>query len=241
MTRDDRIDRQAGSAMAGWARLAFGVLLLGAFAALLVNTYGTGPHALLARAAAFYSFAESHVWLLLGLYVLRLLFFLPASLIIVLTGMVCGPFLGEVVAVAGLTLSGSIEFLVVRTSMSAMLQGLPVAIVEKWQARINRAPFHAILLMRVCFVPFDAVTLAAALARAPLRAFVGGTVLGVIPTSLPIVVSGASMNFNAWMASGRLLPGEGVINWTYVAVSALLAVVIMLHARRWQRSRATAP
>jgi uncharacterized membrane protein YdjX (TVP38/TMEM64 family) len=88
------------------------------------------------------------------------------------------------------------------------------------------------MLLRVAFVPFDMVNFSAALAGAPLRAFAAATALGVAPTSLPMVIAGASVNFRAWAASGRLLPEHGVIDWRYVAVSAVLALLIAANARR---------
>jgi uncharacterized membrane protein YdjX (TVP38/TMEM64 family) len=105
-------------------------------------------------------------------------------------------------------------------------------LLQKWQARINRAPFHSILLLRICFVPFDAVNIAAAIARAPFRPFVLATFLGVTPTTLPIVFAGASINFDDWLAGGRLLPRADVIQWPYLAASGLMAVLITLHGRR---------
>lgn len=222
------------------ARLILGAALLCGFATLLFATYGAGPQVLFERASVFYSFARNHAWLLVGLYVLRLLFFLPASFVLFLTGMIYGSVLGELIAVIGLTLSGSLEFLVVRGLFSAVLSRSSNKLLLRWHERINRAPFHSILLMRVCFVPFDAVNIAAALARAPFRPFVLATALGIAPTSLPIVVSGASIDFKVWAASGRLWPGEGAVNWPYLALSFFLMLMIVLHARRRTRGiRAT--
>ena len=214
------------------ARFVLSVILLCAFSVLMFATYGAGTQSLFERAVTFYAFADNHAWLLVGLYVLRLLFFLPASFVIFLTGMICGPLLGEVIAVAGLALGGSIEFLLVRRSVSSIFVRPSNAWLQKWSERISRTPFHSILLMRVCFVPFDAVNIVAAIARTPFRPFLFATVLGVIPTSLPIVVSGASINFDAWVSGGHLWPGEGAIHWTYLIFSVLLAALIALHARK---------
>lgn len=213
-------------------RLALSAVLIGLFLALLSATYGTGLHALMERAATFYAFAVRHAWLLAGLYVLRLPLFLPASVVIVLTGMICGPVKGELVAVAGLTLGGGIEFALVRTSAASLTaRWSDRAFVREWRERINRHPFHSILLMRLCFVPFDAVNIASALALAPLRPFLLATAIGVIPTSLPMVLSGASIDFASWMASGRIWPGMSAIHWPYIAGSLAVSVLIGWHAR----------
>jgi len=214
------------------ARLVFSAALLVLFLALLWTTYGTRLHALMERAATFYAFAVNHAWLLVGLYVLRLPLFLPASLVIVLTGMICGPVQGELVAVAGLTLGGGIEFSLVRGSAASLTRGWrPPALLQQWRQRINRNPFHAILMMRLCFVPFDPVNIAAALAQAPLRSFIAATALGVVPTSLPMVLSGASIDFQTWMASGRIWPGFSAIHWPYIVGSVAAAVLVAWHAR----------
>jgi uncharacterized membrane protein YdjX (TVP38/TMEM64 family) len=219
-------------------RLASSAALLGLFLALLWATYGTGMHALMERAATFYAFAVKHAWLLVGLYVLRLPLFLPASLVIVLTGMICGPLQGELVAVAGLTLGGGIEFALVRASAASLLERWRApGLLQQWRERIRRKPFHAILMMRLCFVPFDPVNIVAALAQAPLRAFLGATVLGVAPTSLPMVLSGASIDFQSWMASGRIWPGFSAIHWPYIAGSAAAAALIGWHASVRRRAQ----
>jgi len=220
-------------------RLAFGLILLCVLAAVLFATYGAGPQALIKRASIFYAFAENHAWLLVGLYVLRLLFFLPASFVLFLTGMICGPALGELIAVIGLTLSGSIEFLVVRGSFSAVFSRSSNSLLLGWRERIKRAPFHSVLMMRVGFVPFDAVNIVSALGGARFKPFVLATALGITPTSLPIIVSGASVDFKAWSASGRLWPNEATINWPYLLLSIFLMLLIVLHARRWTRLNPT--
>ncbi len=212
-------------------RLVLSAALLCVFLALLWITYGTGVHALMERAATFYAFAVDHAWLLIALYILRLPLLLPASLVLVLTGMICGPVEGEVIAVAGLTLSGSIEFFLVRASTASLTASWSGdGLLRRWRERINRAPFHSVLLMRLGFVPFDAVNIVAALAAAPLRPFLLATAVGLIPTSLPIILSGASIDFHAWMASGRIWPGLSAIHWPYVAVSLAMSMLIAWHA-----------
>lgn len=213
-------------------RLAFGAVLLGLFLALLWATYGSGLHALMERAGTFYAFAVKHAWLLAALYVLRLPLFLPASVVIVITGMICGPVKGELIAVVGLTLGGGVEFLLVRTSAATLTaRWADQAFLRQWRERINRHPFHSILLMRLLFVPFDAVNITAAVAQAPLRPFLWATAIGVVPTSIPIVLSGASIDFASWMASGRIWPGLSAIHWPYIAGSLGVSLLIGWNAR----------
>jgi uncharacterized membrane protein YdjX (TVP38/TMEM64 family) len=86
-------------------------------------------------------------------------------------------------------------------------------------------------MMRLCFIPFDPVNIISALAQAPLRPFLLATVLGVAPTSLPMVLSGASIDFQSWMASGRIWPGVSAIHWPYVGGSLAMSVLVAWHAR----------
>ena len=217
--------------MAG-PRLIVGMTLLAAFAAFLIIAYGADADSLFRRAAAFYAFAQRHVWLLMFLYVLRPLFLLPASFVILLTGMLYGGCVGEAVAVAGLTLSSSIEFLFARASFTAVLRRFESPALEKLRERIGKAPFRAVLLARLCFIPFDLVNIGAAAARAPLRAFMTGTALGVIPTTLPIVMTGAAIDFDAWVHGGQLWPHSRVATWPYVTASVLVAILVACVARR---------
>jgi len=219
-------------------RVAISAALLCAFLALLWATYGNGMRGLMERAATFYAFATAHAWLLIGLYLLRLPLLLPASLVIVLTGMICGPVVGELVTVAGLTLGGGIEFLLVRASTGTLTARWDHApLLSRWRERINRRPFHSILLMRLCFIPFDPVNFISALARAPLRPFLLATAVGVAPTSLPMVLSGASIDFQSWMASGRIWPGLSALHWPYLVGSLLVALLIAAHARVQKRKQ----
>ncbi|MBL6751693.1 MAG: VTT domain-containing protein [Nevskia sp.] len=218
-------------------RLIAAAVLLALLAAYLAFTYGSDADGLFRRAASFYAFAGGHAWLLLGLFVLRPLFLLPASLVILLTGMLYGGVLGEAVAVAGLTLSSSIEFLLARSSLSVLLKGLEAPQLERLRGKVNAAPFRAVLLMRLCFVPFDLVNLAAAFARAPLRPFVLATALGVIPTSLPIVLTGAAVDFRSWLAGGSFWPHDAVPKWPYVLASVVLAAAVAGWARRAERAQ----
>lgn len=208
-------------------RVIAGAALLGAFGALLAVTYAAGSHAMFERLVRLYSLMANHVWLLPCLFVLRLPLFLPASLMLLLTGMICGTLQGELIGVLGLALSGSIEFLVVRGGFGALLPQ-QAGVRMEW---LRRTPFHSVLTLRLCLVPFDVVNIAAAAARLPFRPFAAATVLGVIPTSLPIIAAGASLDFPAWLASGRLWPEGGMIRWSNVLLSLVLALLISVHAR----------
>jgi uncharacterized membrane protein YdjX (TVP38/TMEM64 family) len=224
-----------GTRTANWiSRVPFraiaGAALLGAFAALLVVTYTAGSHAMFQRLIRLYSFMANHMWLLPCLFVLRLPLFLPASLMLLLTGMICGTLEGELIGVIGLGISGSIEFLVVRGAFAALLRSPPAGGGGRMEW-LSRTPFHSVLTLRLCLVPFDVVNIAAAAARVPFLPFAAATVLGVIPTSLPIISAGASLDLRAWLASGHLWPNGSMIHWSNVLLSLVLALLISIHAR----------
>jgi uncharacterized membrane protein YdjX (TVP38/TMEM64 family) len=220
-------------------RAIAGVALLGVFTALLAVTYTAGSHAMFQRLVQLYSFMANHAWLLPCLFVLRLPLFLPASLMLLLTGMICGTLQGELIGVIGLGISGSIEFLVVRGAFAALLKMPPEGgLRTEW---LRRTPFHSVLTLRLCLVPFDVVNIAAAVARIPFRPFAAATVLGVIPTSLPIISAGASLDFQAWLASGRLWPNGSMIHWSNVLLSLVLALLISMHARSIPGARRPPP
>lgn len=216
------------------------LVLLCAFAAI----YLAEPGVLLRRAAALHAFAAHNAWLFVGLFLLRLLFLLPVSAVLLLTGAIYGVRLGELVAVAGLTLSGSAEFLLARTALRSMLR-LPGPMLQRWQARLDRAPFQAVLLMRVCFVPFDLVNVMAAVGRVRLAPFVCATVLGVVPAAFPVVLLGASIDLQSWFAGDSLLPAAASLNGAYVAGAILYGLatigLVRLAPRLWRGLRGSAP
>lgn len=228
----------SSSALKILRRSALMLLLLAPMAVL----YAQGPEALFARAMQLAALAEQYPLLILALYLLRLAFLVPVSVLILLTGLLYGPWWGQLIAVTGLMLGGTVEFLLARRlgrplgELSDQLHWL-----KALRGRIRDKPFQTILLLRLAFVPFDPVNLLAAWARAPLRHFAAASVLGLIPTTFPIVTAGASVNLAAWRASGKLWPGVGGIAWPQLALSlGLIALTLVVSAALRRRAAAVA-
>lgn len=145
------------------------------------------------------SFAEQNrlaaASLFIGIYVAQTALSLPGAAILSLAaGAIFGAGAGTVYAVIGATIGATLAFLVTRYLFHDAVQ-------EKFGRRftaVNReletAGLNYLLFLRlVPLFPFFLVNLAAGLTRLPLRTFVIGTLIGIIPGGFVYVNAGASL------------------------------------------------
>ena len=181
-----------------------------------------------------------HPGLLVLLFLVRLFLLLPVSIVLLLTGALHGPVWGLCLAVAGLTLGGTAEFLLIRHGVFATDHARPTQTSEhfghRWRARIEAHPFMALLMLRVMMVPFDLVNVAAAWARIPTTTFATATMLGVVPAAFPVIAAGAAVPLNLWLAGERLGRVAIVPDWRYAALAAG-ALAVSVAAGTWLRRR----
>lgn len=181
-----------------------------------------------------------HPGLLVLLFLVRLFLLLPVSIVLLLTGALHGPVWGLCLAVAGLTLGGTAEFLLIRHGVFAADQALPTPAARRfghrWRARIEAHPFTTVLLLRLILVPFDLVNVAAAWARIPAPTFALATAVSVIPAAFMLVAAGAAVPLNLWLAGERLGRVAIVPDWRYAALAAA-ALAVSVAAGTWLRRR----
>jgi uncharacterized membrane protein YdjX (TVP38/TMEM64 family) len=103
-------------------------------------------------------------------------------------GCLFGTWMGGVVAAAGVTMGAAVVYGAVRSSLGAMLReraDRSGGRLKDLLDGVRGGAFGYILALRLIpFAPFELVSLAAALAGAPFRAYLLGTVLGVVPATL---------------------------------------------------------
>jgi len=225
------IDVDDGSrGLMAWRLAILRSCLLLAFMALLIVIYFSSPQTVLTRCATVYRLIESNAWLIVALYIGRLAILLPAGVLALLTGMLYGTFWGEVIAVAGLTLTGTVEFIVMRAVIPARYRLGAAGEGAGFGRLMKKSPFQAVLMMRICFLPFDMVNAAAAWGKVPIRPFFAASVLGLIPGSLPLVMFGASITLDTWLSSGSVWPASS-ISWPQLLISVVLSAGLFLGAR----------
>jgi len=186
-----------------WAKRWLPLLALGAAMALV---FGMGWHRQLtleniaAHRYALKAFLDAHAVLApliyAAVYVAVVALSLPGGLVLTLTGgLLFGCFLGGVLAVIAATVGATVVFLIARSSLGDSL----VHKAGPWLARL-RAGFQKDALSYLLFLrlvpafPFWLVNLAPALLGIPLRTFVIGTFIGIIPGTFAFASAGAGLD-----------------------------------------------
>jgi len=98
------------------------------------------------------------------------------------SGFLFGPFLGTGVAVFGATIGATIIFLAARYAAADWVRAKFPGYVKKLQDGFSRDAFTYLVILRLIPVlPFWGINIATALLNVPLRAYVLGTLIGIIP------------------------------------------------------------
>jgi uncharacterized membrane protein YdjX (TVP38/TMEM64 family) len=148
----------------------------------------------------FQTVVQDHTYLSLGAYVL---FYasvvaasVPGSAILTLTGgMIFGVIAGGSAAVIGASIGAVIVFLIARTAFGETLTAKAGPAIAKLRAGFQKNALSYLLFLRfVPAFPFFLVNLASAVLGVPLKTYVIGTVIGVIPAAFAFASVGAGLD-----------------------------------------------
>jgi uncharacterized membrane protein YdjX (TVP38/TMEM64 family) len=182
----------------------YGLPLLVAAAMALVLLKGWHQHVSLETVVAtrdrFHQALAANVSLSLvvyvALYVLLVALSLPCGLIMTLAGgLLFGWLLGALGAIAGATLGATVVFLIARGAVGDSLSER----AGPWLAKLSQgfqkdALSYMLFLRLVPAFPFWFVNIAPAVLGVPLRTFVLGTVVGIIPATFAFASAGAGLD-----------------------------------------------
>lgn len=155
--------------------------------------------ALKANRQALLDYYQSHrvttVVVFMAIYVLQTALSLPGAAILSLSaGALFGPALGTAYAVTAATVGATFAFLVARYLLRDAVTRRFGAGLEGMNRELELRGFNYLLFLRlVPLFPFFLVNLAAGLTRLPLRVFVPGTLIGIVPGGFVFVNAGASL------------------------------------------------
>lgn len=258
--RADKPAANSRSPMAVARRLAPLMIVLAAMAT--VWTMGWHRHLTLEAVAAnrdsLHDVIAQHRTLVLlayvSIYVAIVGLSLPGGAVLTLTGgLLFGWLGGALAAVIGATAGATVVFLIARTATGDILAGRAGPLLGKLRDGFSQNALNYMLFLRlVPAFPFWLVNLAPALLGVPLRSYVIGTFLGIIPGTFAIASMGAGLDAvfaaaEADLAScvaargaaacklsikpGALLNAQLVVALVLLGIVALLPVVI----RQWRR------
>ncbi|MBI5484108.1 MAG: TVP38/TMEM64 family protein [Deltaproteobacteria bacterium] len=155
--------------------------------------------ALKANHQALLSFKEAHtagmVAGFMALYILQTALSLPGAAILSLAaGAIFGVVMGTVYAMIAATIGAVLAFLVTRYLLRDAVISRFGGKLETLNRELEQRGFNYLLFLRlVPIFPFFLINLAAGLTRLPLRTFVLGTAIGIIPGGFVYVNAGASL------------------------------------------------
>lgn len=137
-------------------------------------------------------------------------------------GFLFGPFEGTAVAVVGSTIGATIIFLAARYAFADWVRERFPSYVARLQKGFSRDAFTYVLILRLIPVlPFFGVNLATALLNVPLRAYVLGTLIGVIPLAYVYATLGATLG----QVAGGVPSLMELVTPELIAAMAVFAVV----------------
>jgi uncharacterized membrane protein YdjX (TVP38/TMEM64 family) len=171
-----------------------------------------------------------------GLYAAAVAVSLPGALVFTIAGgFLFGTVLGAALAVTGATLGATALFLVARTALGEGLRGRAGGALGRMAAGFRRDALSYLLVLRlVPLFPFFVVNLACAFLGVPLRIYVLGTLIGIVPGSL--VYASVGRGLGSVFDRGESFSAAGVL--TPEVVGALLGLaalaLVPVAYRRWR-------
>ena len=131
----------------------------------------------------------------MALYILQTALSLPGAAILSLAaGAIFGSLMGTLYAIIAATIGATLAFLVTRYLLRDTILEKFGPKLEGINRELEARGFNYLLFLRlVPLFPFFLINLAAGLTRLPLRTFVLGTLIGIIPGGFVYVNAGASL------------------------------------------------
>lgn len=119
---------------------------------------------------------------LMAAFVIAGIVVFPVTVLIAVTGMTFGPWLGFIYAMAGSLASAAVLFQIGRLAGRGWLRGMMGSRIERVSRRLGRQGVLSVTVLRlVPIAPFTFVNLVAGASEIRLRDFVLGTIMGMTP------------------------------------------------------------
>lgn len=188
-----------------WLRLLPLVMLLAALFAVLASGVwrDLNLETLQENQAALESYVAANLFLAVLLYIV--LYALAVSISVpgavwftIGAGFLFGPIVGTGVAVVGSTIGATIIFIAVRYAFADWARAKFGRWVKRLQDGFSSDAFSYVLILRLIPVlPFFGINIATALLNVPMRAYVLGTFIGVMPLAYVYATVGSTIGLAA--------------------------------------------
>lgn len=161
-----------------------------------------------------------------GAYVIAGLLVMPVVVLIAVTGIVFGPLVGAIYALAGAVASAAVTYGIGRRLGRDTVRRLAGARLNRISKRLARRGILAIAAVRMLpLAPFTIVNVVAGASHIGLRDFLFGTVIGMLPGILATVV------FVDRIVEALRNPGAGTLISLAAVAAALVGLALVLRRR----------
>lgn len=126
------------------------------------------------------------------IYTLRPIILFPASLLTITSGMLFGPWLGVLFTIVGENASANVAFLIARWFGRDWVGQHETGWFRHWDRRLQHNGLLTVLIMRLVYLPFDAVNFACGLTAMRQIDYALGTFIGILPGLVSFVLLGGA-------------------------------------------------
>lgn len=156
--------------------------------------------------------------LVAALYAVLTVGMVPGAALSLAIGALFGMPEGALVVFAGALAGATAAFLVARRLSRASVEAIAGRHVRRLDAHLERRGLLPVVVLRLApFVPFNALNWAAGATALPLRTYVAGTAVGIVPGVVVFTAAGAGLgdptspaSIAAFVALALLVAGSGV-------------------------------
>lgn len=189
---DPRSWREGAAAMLSDPRLRLALLALFLVSAvILVVTVGGPNRTQIQESVRDAGMAGPLVFV--ALYVALTVFMFPGAVMTAVAGVLFGPAIGTLLAVAGATLGSATAFQLAKRLGRQQVERIAGRRIGRLDAWLERRGFLAVLYVRLIpVVPFNALNYAAGVTGVSFRDFAAGTALGIVPGTFAFAALGGS-------------------------------------------------
>lgn len=126
------------------------------------------------------------------LYAVRPLVLFPATVLTIASGLVFGPWLGILFTIIGENASANVAFRIARWLGRNWIDQREQGRLRAWDSMIRNNATTSVMLMRLLYLPFDAVNYGCGLTSMRQRDFFIGTFVGILPGLVSFVLLGGA-------------------------------------------------
>ncbi len=207
------------------------VLAIVAGAALLARSWFGASWSLATIRDQIHAAGPAAPWVFIGLYVLATIFMLPGAPLTLSAGFLFGPIPGVLYAWVGASAGALSAYGIGRRGRGPLHAWLLRRFTRATRYVDDHSLATVLTLRMVPLVPFNALNYALGIVGVPRRAYVVGTLLGILPGTTAYVLLGAAAGSTAQWASPSF--------YAPLAIALLLTIFGVMVARRLQRPPVT--